>query len=749
MSCSRHPVASGVVSTGDYYVWQAAGYAELPSAATRIYLMSYQGFTAASMYSTNMTFIGSVAVTTTPEPSLSLTATPLPVTVKPINTLAAYQTGSPNSKYWDFDVTAREVVIDFAMLGQSAAGKICFLLGDSKTEVFNANYYGSSSWQYKGNLDGTTVNIAKGCFLYTDTYASSTNKGYLFSGSVRFYHIGNDVWTYTVSFTRHPYNMTINYYTWQSAGTVSLPSSATRVYLQSYTDITATGTITTNQAFTGSVAVTPLLDTSLIPKVEIYFSFPTTYKSVFKDASTTFSNLNLPVPTNPDLETKALKDNMYFNYDIDGSISCRFQERCEGTLCGGCYIHKSGCAGGKGTCKARVYTGGKCKTYTGNEELCGCFAGCSHYVDRKYTYTVYSPPPEAYFPGYIRMEYVSGRQDPPTAGTTTTPPATTLNPNGYYVFKATYDLSLFDTVSKWLVLTALVKNPTYNAGLSAGQKTSNDQQLAKIQEEYGHTTPLPTTISTTTIPMNKMTIWLDATNASNWVAGEWTNNATNKVGGNAKTFKGAWRNENRVLNAINGLPGIYFDGTNALSVADPAGTYALSTDPTRSITFFVVFKTTGSDLNKTLLSRTTGRGVPSPFNMFEKKRTLGSAGSYDTFPNTIYTNTINLNGLSQDVPYIYTYRLFGASIPVQSGTSPRINEFLKEKPGNNVFKEQPGPLVGTKACADTATALYIGTSNDQTTSFTGYISEVLVYNVSLSNDEVVAVNNYLANKWRF
>lgn len=227
------------------------------------------------------------------------------------------------------------------------------------------------------------------------------------------------------------------------------------------------------------------------------------------------------------------------------------------------------------------------------------------------------------------------------------------------------------------------------------------------------TTPIP--IYTTT----NLKIWLDATYSSNWTGDTWVNNS--RKSGNAVYNKGVWTIDSWTSSAINNFPGIYFNGFNALAVADPQNTYL------NGATVFVVFQPTGADTYRTLVSRTVG-AYAAGFGMHSHARYIGSGSAH-----TYFYSSVNLNDLTPNTPYIFAYRV---SV---SGTTAKITEWL-----NGDMQYNNLTLTGY---SDTSTELCIGTRSDKQTSFTGYMGEVLVYTGGLTDDEIYGTNTYLSKKW--
>lgn len=223
-----------------------------------------------------------------------------------------------------------------------------------------------------------------------------------------------------------------------------------------------------------------------------------------------------------------------------------------------------------------------------------------------------------------------------------------------------------------------------------------------------------------------MTIWLDATNASNWLNDTWVNNApTATKTSNAVYIKGTWTSSNLVANAINGLPGIEFTGYNALGITDATGTY------NAGATIFVVFQPNGADTYRTLVSRTfsSSSAYPAPFDIYANVRLVGNGSAL-----TFFGSGANLSTLTVGTPYIFTYRMSNTS-----GTA-AVTEWLN---GNLQYYNLKLTSYG-----DTGTGVLIGTrSTKDITTFTGYMGEIMVYKTALTDAQVSEINLYLSRKW--
>lgn len=193
---------------------------------------------------------------------------------------------------------------------------------------------------------------------------------------------------------------------------------------------------------------------------------------------------------------------------------------------------------------------------------------------------------------------------------------------------------------------------------------------------------------------------------------------------NATINTGTWSSSNRVENAMNGLAGIKFDGTNSLVTTDPSGTYS------SGFTLFVVFMPTASNTYKTLLTRTSTAAIPTPFDIYNYSRVLGNGTTYAGMYSGTDLNTLTLNKV-----YLFAYRVEYVS----SESTAYMTEWLD---GDLQYYKMKFTSYG-----DTGAKVYIGCRADGVTTFTGYMGEIVMYKTGLSDSNVSSVMSYLANKW--
>jgi hypothetical protein len=179
-------------------------------------------------------------------------------------------------------------------------------------------------------------------------------------------------------------------------------------------------------------------------------------------------------------------------------------------------------------------------------------------------------------------------------------------------------------------------------------------------------------------------------------------------------------------NGLNGRPALQFVPTTTMAAPVPTHTFS------SAFTLFVVFQKTGvNGFSDTLVTRTQG-DLPALFDMYTTNgvtsRFLGS-GKTDTCTSYITQDEV----FRSTTPMIYS-----AAADVLSAT---WHEFQNGTQTQNLVAS------GASMCGDAATHVYIGTRDGNDTSMTGNISEIIMYNVPLSDSDRQKIEGYLARKW--
>lgn len=267
-----------------------------------------------------------------------------------------------------------------------------------------------------------------------------------------------------------------------------------------------------------------------------------------------------------------------------------------------------------------------------------------------------------------------------------------------------------------------------------------------LSTEHVTTTAQPVTISPSTtiqptiqpffttqspILTTNLMVWLDATNKSSWTGTQWINLSPNSSR-HATSYYGTWSLSDLTSNVINGSPGLLFDGSKALSIADPAGTYS------NGVTLFMVFKVLSTNIDMRLISRSKN-GVVAPFSIFNDIRQIGNGVNQQSYINA--TN-LSLNTLSTSLPYIVGLRIHPKD--------PLFPTYLY----SYVYwlnSTRFGTYINASTAADysdIATALYIGTNDNSTKAFNAYMGEVITYNSAITDAQAEIIIQYLKTKWK-
>jgi photosystem II stability/assembly factor-like uncharacterized protein len=230
------------------------------------------------------------------------------------------------------------------------------------------------------------------------------------------------------------------------------------------------------------------------------------------------------------------------------------------------------------------------------------------------------------------------------------------------------------------------------------------------------TTIIPTSITPTSIA--NLQLWLDAKDYSTltFTSGNVTKwNDKSGFNYDANNYNGSV-----TYNSIgfNNLPAVQLTASS-FRAESPSGT--------SGITFFVVFQKNGNNdtnNNEALITKTNG-GNPSSFDMYSNKRLVSNGVGF--------INLTNPNS-SIDIMNQRSLTLYSSTI-----NNTQWCEYLNG--GTNTFTNNYSTILTDSSY------IYIGTRGDKYTTFTGVISEVIVYNRVLTTVERQNVEGYLARKW--
>ena len=222
-----------------------------------------------------------------------------------------------------------------------------------------------------------------------------------------------------------------------------------------------------------------------------------------------------------------------------------------------------------------------------------------------------------------------------------------------------------------------------------------------------------------------LTVWLDA----NMVSGSYLNQPTN--GANVSTWVDKSGNNYNAIPAegtptfvttgINGFPSVQLTTGKNYVCNVPTGTFD------NGMTIFVVYKSVGTPSAYEALITRASNNMPDPFDMYNNTRIIGNGTNLNN-----NNSPININGNT-------TPSIFYANMDANNYIYLESNQFINVD--NFSFDFWDDYLNDGE--------LFIGTRADFTQQFNGYISEILIFNKSLSKLEQYKIEGYLAYKWKF
>ena len=280
----------------------------------------------------------------------------------------------------------------------------------------------------------------------------------------------------------------------------------------------------------------------------------------------------------------------------------------------------------------------------------------------------------------------------------------------------------------------------FNSELTRGQCEEIEGYLSW---KWGRQTALPTTHpfrniaplarGFTPIDIPGCALWLDAYDATTLTLSgsnvtQWrdkSGNAYHAVGyNNAATYDAT---------GLNSRPALAFSSTKSMVAPVPAGTFPAA------VSVFVVYQFSGavsSSAVYTIINRTFSQvnNFAAPFSAYQNNgsiaRYIGNGTTngnqrYEFTAGTTYTNT---------TPTLYYFN-------VASNANTTWNESVNGTPTAYTL------TLGTAAYGDTASNVCIGGRLDTAVFMNGFISEVIMYNTTLTIVQRQAVEGYLAHKW--
>ena len=236
------------------------------------------------------------------------------------------------------------------------------------------------------------------------------------------------------------------------------------------------------------------------------------------------------------------------------------------------------------------------------------------------------------------------------------------------------------------------------------------------------------------IDIDGCALWLDAYDATTLTLSGSNVTQWRDKSGNAYHAVGYNNTATYDATGLNSKPALAFSSTKSMVSPVPAGTF-----PT-AVSTFVVYQFSGAASSSavyTIINRTLSQAsaFAAPFSAYQNNgqvaRYIGNGTTngnqrYEFTAGTIYTNT---------TPTLYYFN-------VASNANTTWNESV------NGTTTAYTLTLGTAAYGDTASNVCIGGRLDTAVFMNGFISEVIMYNTTLTTAQRQQVEGYLANKWK-
>lgn len=223
------------------------------------------------------------------------------------------------------------------------------------------------------------------------------------------------------------------------------------------------------------------------------------------------------------------------------------------------------------------------------------------------------------------------------------------------------------------------------------------------------------------LPSDGLVLWLDAADTrtlvlSGNVVSQWNDKSQSKA--NAIPWVGSSTYSSTAFNNVK--PGV---SMNATSLYAPlaAGTFS------SGVTMFCVFTNNAGQQHNTLLTRTSNvnLGYPAPWDMYNNELLVGNGTTSQVYG---YNTTNNLSNK------------IGPSVMVrQLSSTTNDNEWLN---GGSLTTGDTENYF-----QDSGEYIYIGSRSDKVTSFSGVMSEIILYNRVLTSEAIDEISSYLYKKW--
>ena len=180
------------------------------------------------------------------------------------------------------------------------------------------------------------------------------------------------------------------------------------------------------------------------------------------------------------------------------------------------------------------------------------------------------------------------------------------------------------------------------------------------------------------------------------------------------------------------LPTIGITVTGNMRSPVPAGTFP------SNITLFVVFQKTGANTaSDCVITRSGGAGgnIPAPIDFYSNAVSNGSYRFVGTGTTYQYST-----GSSTEIAHRTTPTIYYANV---TSSAPKVwNESVNGTFGTINLSNGTGTTY-----SDTASYVYIGSRADNASYMIGNISEIIMYNTTLTTSERQQLEGYLAHKW--
>lgn len=324
------------------------------------------------------------------------------------------------------------------------------------------------------------------------------------------------------------------------------------------------------------------------------------------------------------------------------------------------------------------------------------------------------------------------------------------NVQASYASAGTFAISKYCIGEQVLVTGEIIRNGgfvsevlTYTTALTTVQRQQVEGYLSK---KWGVSlvTRLPTTHpfysigpglrTFRPIDIDGCALWLDANDATTLTLSGSNVTQWRDKSGNAYHAVGYNNTATYDATGLNSKPALAFSSTKSMVSPVPAGTF-----PT-AVSTFVVYQFSGavsSSAVYTIINRTLSQAsaFAAPFSAYQNNgqvaRYIGNGTTngnqrYEFTAGTTYTNA---------TPTLYYFN-------VASNANTTWNESV------NGTTTAYTLTLGTAAYGDTASNVCIGGRLDTAVFMNGFISEVIMYNTTLTTAQRQQVEGYLANKWK-